>query len=210
MEASRLRLYLVADPDLVDGNLPGIAAAAIDAGVSCVQLRVKRRTDLVFERLGVVLAEICRDRKVMLLVNDRVDIALAVGADGVHLGVDDMSIEAARRVGGSDFVIGYSPDTDDQASAAASRGADYLGVGPVFGTSSKHDAGEAIGLDTLRERIRLSGIPTIGIGGITHQNAAEVVAAGACGVAVMSAILRSSDPVIATRTLDAAVGRGSG
>jgi len=194
MVASRLRLYLVADPDLVDGSLTSVVSAAIDGGVTCVQLRVKSGSDRVFERLGMEVANLCRERATMFLVNDRVDIALAVRADGVHLGVDDISIEAARRLGGGPLVVGYSPETDQQAQVAASRGADYLGVGPVFGTTSKHDAGEAIGLETLGRRARLSGIPTIGIGGITTANAGQALAAGACGVAVLSAILGSNEP----------------
>jgi len=205
MDASRLRLYLVADPDLVDGDLTGVVSAAIAGGVTCVQLRLKTGTDRAFEVRGLEIAEICRRTGTLFLVNDRLDIALAVGADGVHLGVDDLSIEAARRLGGDAFVIGYSPETDGQAERAAASGADYLGVGPVYGTTSKEDAGDAIGLNTLGRRIRLSGLPTIGIGGITAANAPEVLTVGALGVAVMSAILRSAEPKSAARTLSTAL-----
>lgn len=201
MDASRLRLYLVADPDLVDGNLIDVVSAAIDGGVTCVQLRLKSGSDRAFERLGMEVGRICRGRGTLFLINDRLDIALAVGAAGVHLGVDDLSIEATRRIGRRELIVGYSPETDEQAASAAASGADYLGVGPVYGTSSKADAGDAIGIDTLSRRARLSGIPTIGIGGITAANAAEVITAGACGVAVMGAILDSSDPETAARAL---------
>lgn len=205
MDASRLRLYLVADPDLVDGDVASVVSAAIDGGVSCVQLRVKSGSDRAFERLGTEVGEICRRTQTLFLVNDRLDIALAVGADGVHLGVDDLAIESARRLGGARFVVGYSPETDEQAEVAASRGADYLGVGPVYGTASKADAGGAIGLETLGRRARMSGIPTIGIGGITAANVPVVLAAGADGVAVMSAILGSSDPRSAARALSSSL-----
>jgi thiamine-phosphate diphosphorylase len=140
------------------------------------------------------LNNLCQLSRSLFVVNDRVDIALAVGAAGVHLGVDDMPLQDARRLSGSGVVIGYSPETDEQAASAAGRGADYLGIGPVFGTSSKSDAGDAIGLETLRRRVSLAGIPVVGIGGISPRNAAEVVEAGAVGVAVASAILGSSDP----------------
>lgn len=206
MDPSRLRLYLVADPDLVDGCLTSVVSAAIDGGVTCVQLRVKSGSDRAFEVRGLEIAEICRRTGTLFLINDRLDIALAVGADGVHLGVDDLSIEAARRVGGDAFVIGCSPETDGQAERAAARGADYLGVGSVYRTTSKDDAGEAIGIDTLSRRARLSGIPTIGVGGITTMNAVEVIAAGASGIAVMSAILRSEDAESAARALANAIG----
>lgn len=210
MDASRLRLYLVADPDLVDGDLAPVVSAAVEGGATCVQLRVKSRTDRVFERLALDLVEMCRARGTMFLVNDRLDIALAAGADGVHLGVDDLSLEAARRLGGDRLVVGYSPETDEQAAAAAWRGADYLGVGPVFGTTSKHDAGEAIGLETLARRVRLGGIPTVAIGGITATNARRAIETGACGVAVMSAILRSNEPVRAADELVLALGKEPG
>ena len=124
----------------------------------------------------------------LFLVNDRLDLALASDADGVHLGVDDLPIDVARRIGGRNLVIGFSPETDEQAGDAGKRGADYLGVGPVFGTATKSDAGTAIGLETVARRAELAGIPVIGIGGITAQNARSVMDAGAVGVAVVSAI----------------------
>ena len=205
MDAWRLRLYLVADPDLVDGELTSVVSSAIAGGVTCVQLRVKSGSDRAFERLGIEIADLCRERATMFLVNDRLDIAMASGADGVHLGVDDLSIEAARRAGGRGMVIGYSPETDEQAAVAAYRGADYLGVGPIYGTASKADAGDPIGVQTLGRQARLSGLPTIGIGGITAANAADALTTGARGVAVMSAILGSSDPESAARALASAM-----
>jgi thiamine-phosphate diphosphorylase len=208
LDTSRLRLYLVVDPDLVRGVVVDVVTAAIDGGVTTVQLRMKSATDGERESLAGELAGICRVRSTLFLVNDRVDIAMAVDADGVHLGVDDLSIEAARRQVGPRLVIGFSPETDDQASSARRRGVDYLGVGPVFATTSKADAGEAIGIDALRRRREISDLPTIGIGGITHLNAADVMATGASGIAVMSAILGSPDPQGASEQLHAGMTSG--
>jgi thiamine-phosphate diphosphorylase len=146
----------------------------------------------------------------MFLINDRLDLALAAGADGVHLGVDDLPIPDARRIGGDGFVIGYSPETDEQTALAKEAGADYLGVGPVFGTASKDDAGQAIGIETIGRRAQIAGIPIIGIGGIAPANAEGVVRAGAVGVAVVGAILRSADPRTAAQGLVRAVQRGLG
>ena len=139
------------------------------------------------------------DYGVLFLVNDRVDLALAASADGVHLGVDDLPLEDARILGGPDFVVGYSPETDAQTAGAAARGADYLGVGPVFGTATKTDAGAAVGLATITRRSELAGIPIVGIGGVAAETAPEVIAAGACGVAVVSAIAGAADPEAAAR-----------
>lgn len=194
----------MADPALVEWDLVDVVRRAVEGGVTCVQLRAKSLDDRQFEQLGVRISAACRARGVLFLVNDRVDIAMAVGADGVHLGVGDLSIEAARRLGGDEFVVGYSPESDEQSGAAGSRGADYLGVGPVFGTTSKHDAGAAIGLETLRRRVTLSGVPTVGIGGITASNVGQVLSTGAIGVAVMSSILRAADPSRAAAELNAA------
>jgi thiamine-phosphate diphosphorylase len=138
-------------------------------------------------------------------VNDRVDIALAAEADGVHVGVGDLPVETARDLAGAKLVIGYSPETDEQGISAADWGADYLGVGPVYGTSTKPDAGEAIGLVTLGRRAHHAGIPVVGIGGIDGSNAAAVIEAGAEGVAVVSAILKSDDPRHAAAALAAVV-----
>jgi thiamine-phosphate pyrophosphorylase len=199
--ADRLAVYLVADPDQSDGPLVDQVEAALAGGVTAVQLRAKRLTDRELVALADGLAARCRAAGALFVVNDRLDVALAAGANGVHLGVDDLPIERAREIVGPSFVIGYSPETDDQAAMAARRGASYLGVGPVFGTRSKADAGDAIGLTTLRRRVDLARCPVIGIGGIDQSNVASVVETGAVGVAVVSAILRAADPQSAARLL---------
>jgi thiamine-phosphate diphosphorylase len=210
MLGERLSVYLVADPDQTERPLIEAVEAALAGGVTAVQLRAKRLTDRELVVLAGALGERCRALGALFVVNDRLDVALAAGAGGVHLGVDDLPLERARAIAGPELVIGYSPEHDEQAATARARGADYLGVGPVFGTTSKADAGAAIGLETLRRRVALAGIPVIGIGGIGATNAASVVATGAVGVAIVSAILRAADPRAAASDLDLAVrGRAS-
>jgi thiamine-phosphate pyrophosphorylase len=199
--ADRLAAYLVADPEQTNRSIFEDVERALAGGVTAVQLRAKRLSDLESFKLGHRLKDMCANYSALFLVNDRVDIALALGADGVHLGVDDLPVPAARSIAPTAFVIGFSPSTDEQASRAALQGADYLGIGPVFGTQSKDDAGAPIGLDTLQLRARLAGIPVIGIGGINADNAASVIEAGAVGVAVISAIFRAEDPEVAARRL---------
>ncbi|MEA2523748.1 MAG: thiamine-phosphate pyrophosphorylase, partial [Thermomicrobiales bacterium] len=201
----RLAVYLVADPEQTNRDLLSDVEAALAGGTTCVQLRAKRLTDRAVLDFARALVERCHRVGALFVMNDRIDLALAAGADGVHLGVDDLPLREARRLAGKDVVIGYSPETDEQTTQARDEGADYLGVGPVYGTVSKDDAGEAVGLETIRRRARLAAIPIIGIGGITPGNAGDVVRAGAFGVAVVGAILRASDPEQAARNLSRAV-----
>lgn len=189
-----LRLYLVADPEHCKGDFIASVRAAIRGGVSIVQLRAKQLADPELGALANHLCEICHQANIPFIMNDRVDIAVAVGADGVHLGVDDTSIESARKLGGSEFIIGYSPDTDADLRRARTRGANYLGIGPVYGTNTKMDAGNALGITEFKRRLDLGGLPAVGIGGVTLANYREVLAAGADGVAVVSAILGDDDP----------------
>lgn len=197
--SSNLRLYLVADPGLSTGDFTPSVEGALRGGVTMVQLRGKSLADRVLLDHAQTLRSLTAQYRSTFIVNDRMDIALASGADGVHLGVDDMPIESARSLGGSSFIIGYSPETDDQIRSAADRGADYLGIGPVFGTASKHDAGDELGLAEFARRIALTRLPTVGIGGISASNARSVIDAGASGVAVISAILGSDDTELVAR-----------
>lgn len=200
-----LRLYLVLDPDFCIGDPEKTVEAAIHGGVTMVQLRAKHLTDREAIALGVALCAICTKAGVPFVVNDRVDLALALNADGVHLGVDDLPIAIARRLLGPDRLIGYSPETDDQARSAQERGADYLGIGPIFGTATKADAGKALGVDEFARRHALTPRPVVAIGGINATNAAQAIDAGADGIAVVSAILRAPDPEAAARALASAI-----
>jgi len=209
MDPAALRLYLVADPDHVTGDLVATVASAIMGGVTMVQLRAKSLSDREHLALAAALVERCAHDDVPLIVNDRVDIALASGASGVHLGVDDLPLAAARTLAGAGFLIGSSPETDEQIESAARAGADYLGIGPVYGTRTKSDAGNALGLSELARRCAIAPLPVVGIGGITSDGATDVIHAGAAGIAVVSAILAANDPQAAAwrlrRSVDAAI-----
>ena len=202
---SALRVYLVADPEQCFGDFLTQVEDGLRGGVTMVQLRAKNLTDRGLYTTAIDIRDLCRKYDAAFLVNDRVDVALAVGADGVHLGVDDLPIEAARELVPPGFVIGFSPDTNDLAARAKARGVDYLGVGPVYETQTKADAGPEIGVQLLAKRVQISGLPVIGIGGITAEKTAPVIEAGACGVAVISAILKAGDARIAASRLRAAV-----
>lgn len=203
----RLRLYLVVGSNDAPLGLLETVEAALEGGVTSVQLREKRGTDARILSVAEQVRDLCNDHDAAFFLNDRLDLALAAGADGVHLGVDDLPIPAARRIAGSPFAIGYSPENDMQTRSAKLEGASYLGIGPVFGSVSKLDAGAAIGLSVLRRRSEISGLPVVGIGGIDASNAADVIRAGASGVAVMNAILRSPNPFEAAQGLREAVDR---
>ncbi len=200
-----LRLYLVAGSQDAPNGLLETVEAALRGGVTAVQLREKSGTDRENFLLAERTRELCKEHDAAFYLNDRLDLALATNADGVHLGVDDLPMPSVRRIAGEGFSIGFSPDSDVGARSSRLEGASYLGVGPIFGTHSKLDAGPAIGLRVLRRRIEISALPVIGIGGIDAENAGSVVRAGAAGVAVMSAILRASDPESAARALREAV-----
>lgn len=201
MDPAILRLYLVADPDHCRGDLVQTVERAMSGGVTCVQLRAKSLTDREQLALARRLEASCAIRNVPFVVNDRLDIALLSGADGIHLGVDDMPAEDIRRIAPAGFLVGYSPETDEQVRAVDPGLVDYLGVGPVFGTSTKGDAGPALGLEVFGARCEESPVPVVGIGGITIENASSVREAGAAGVAVVSAILAASDPAVAASAL---------
>lgn len=202
-----LQLYLVADPEACprDGDISEIIQLAIDGGVTMVQLRNKVWTDDVVRILGPIMVDMCHQAGIRFIMNDRLDLALEIDADGVHLGVNDMPIEdaraMARRAGRRNFIIGYSPESDDDLRSARKRGADYLGIGPVFGTRSKADAGEALGLVELKRRFELGQLPAVGIGGISESNYRSVLETGIDGIAVISAIMGASDPEAAALQL---------
>lgn len=201
-------VYLVTQGDLSAGrSTPEIVSAAIDGGVDIVQLREKDRPARERYRLGRELRELTAEAGVPLIVNDRVDIARAIDADGVHLGDADLPVDVARNQLGPDAIVGRSVSTPSEARAAAEAGADYLGAGTVFETSSK-DTDPAIGIDGLAAVCAATDRPAVGIGGIDAENASRVVDAGAAGVAVISAITTAEDPRDATERLSSAVRNG--
>jgi len=196
-----LRVYLVADLSLRPVDLPDVVRICIDAGVTCVQLRAKGHEHDRIVIAARALQPICRSASVPLIINDHLDIALSVGADGVHVGVNDADARQARALGGPDLIVGYSPETDQQIRTAEALGVSYLGIGPLFATATKHDAGDQLGTRECARRVALTGLPTVAIGGIDPSNAHLALATGAVGVAVVSAILGADDPGRVTATL---------
>jgi thiamine-phosphate pyrophosphorylase len=194
MDVRDLPLYLCADRTLTMGRpLTEAVEAAIDGGVTMVQLREKNVSGREFYELALEMRALTKRRRVPLVINDRLDIALAVGAEGLHIGQSDLPLAAARRVAGKGMFIGISAGSVEEAAAAERDGADYLGAGAVFPTGSKTDAGDAIGLETLAAICRAVKIPVVGIGGIGPENAGAVMRAGAAGIAVISALISQPD-----------------
>jgi thiamine-phosphate pyrophosphorylase len=188
-------LYLVTDRGLARGRSTlDIVKAAVSGGVTCVQLREKGCSTLEFIEQALAIKNFLEERKVHLIINDRLDVALAVAADGVHLGQSDMPLEMARKIAGPSMLIGISAESVQDAVEAEKGGADYLGVSPVYATPTKTDTVPPLGLEGLREISKRVEIPLVGIGGLNKSNAAEVIRNGADGVAVVSAIVAADDP----------------
>ena len=196
-DPATLKVLAITD-DLRDGSdgLVGRAAAAVRGGATMVQLRLK---DVDARTLVEVARALVATLPVPVLINDRADVALAAGAAGVHLGADDVPPRALRPAVPAGFVIGASVGSDAELPQA--EGADYVGIGPVFATASKSDAGAAIGVAEFARLARLTGLPAVAIGGITPENAGALVAAGASGVAVIRALFGVADPTAAARSL---------
>ncbi len=197
-------LYVVTDPEQrPDRSAEEITMAALAGGARIVQLRDKTLSTPQLVRLARRLAELCHRSGALLIVNDRVDVAAAADADGVHLGPDDMRPEDARRVLGSDTLIGVSTGAVQEALALAPF-ASYLGVGAIFGSKTKRDAGTAVGTERIgeiREALGPLPIPIVAIGGITAANIGEVARAGADSAAVVSAVIDAPDMRAATEEL---------
>lgn len=188
------------------GLVPGrthtdVAKAAVEAEAELLQYRDKDADTRELYETALEIRRITRGTRTLFIVNDRVDIALAVGADGVHVGDRDLPPEVARRLLGPDAVVGVSAGTPEEAVLAARAGASYLGVGPMFPSPSKADAGEPVGPGRIAEVKAVVSIPVFGIGGIDVTNAHTVMAAGADGVAVISAAAGAADMVAAVRHL---------
>lgn len=197
-----LRLVAITD-DVEDqrSTLVDRVAAAVRGGATSVQVRLKRATPReVVEITRAIVGKV----PVPVIVNDRADIALASGAAGVHVGEADLPVTAIRRFAPPGFIIGASLGGD--AELANAKEADYVGIGPLFATETKDDAGKAIGIDGFRKLAGLAGLPAVAVGGVTADRAAQVIAAGGAGVAVINAIFRGDDPERAARSIAAAIG----
>jgi thiamine-phosphate pyrophosphorylase len=204
---------LDATPELLDlgGDAAALDARAgklLAAAPCCLQLRAKASPARALEAAGRRLLALCRAAGVPFCINDRLDVALAVGADAVHLGQDDLPLADARRArvaaGHPGMVIGFSTHNRAQALAAARAGADYIGFGPVFGTRSKANPDPTVGLDALADVCRAVAVPVVAIGGITLDAVPAVARAGAAAAALIAAIETASDPSAAGRAVGAA------
>jgi thiamine-phosphate pyrophosphorylase len=200
-------LYVITDEQLSKGRSHAeIARSAIEGGADVIQFRDKTASSRKLYDDALAIRKITRQAHVSFIVNDRIDIALAVNADGVHVGQKDMPALVARQLIGKNKILGISAETLEQAVQAEKDSADYLGVGPIYeARATKPDACEPMGLFLLRQVRQKCQVPIIAIGGINHNNAKEVIQAGADGIAVISAIVAAEDVSAASRELKALV-----
>ncbi|MBM3238163.1 thiamine phosphate synthase [Candidatus Poribacteria bacterium] len=195
-------LYVITDYALSKGRLiTKVVAKAIAGGAGIIQLRDKESTAKKLIKDGLALRELTKEKNVIFIVNDRVDVALAVDADGVHLGQDDFPINLARKIIGEDKIIGVSVGSVEEAIHAVKDSADYISIGSIFPTQTKPDAGDAVGTQIITEIKKYITVPLVAIGGITADNIGEVAKAGADCAAVISAVAGADDIEEAARCL---------
>jgi len=189
------RVYLITDRrQAPGGDILQAVAGSLEGGIRAVQLREKDLTGKELFRLAERMRDLTASYGARLLVNDRVDVVLAVGADGVHLGVSSMPASVARRVLGEGALVGCSTHNARELSEAATQGADFATFGPVYSTPSKAAYGPPVGLPALAEACRRTAIPVFALGGVSAKNAGEVLGAGAFGIALISYVLAAADP----------------
>ena len=184
--------YLVTDSELSKKGTLSDVKEAVEAGCKIVQYREKNRSTKEMISEAAEIKRICSD-KAIFLVNDRIDVALAVDADGVHIGQDDMPIGTSRKLLGENKIIGLTVHNIDEAIEAEKRGADYVGLSPIFGTATKKDAGEGIGPEKIQEIKNAISIPIVAIGGINNENCESIVQNGADSLVAISAVICSAD-----------------
>jgi len=184
-----------------------VASAALRAGCKAVQLRDKEMTDRAFVETARRIQLMCFQAGALFFVNDRVDVAATLCCE-VHLGFNDLDVLSARKILGAGAIIGYSPESTAEAREAVESGADYLGVGPVFATPTKADAGSPIGIDGLAAVCARDMAPVLAVGGIKSENASDVAGAGAVGIAVVTAVTRAEDMTTAVKSLLDSFGEG--
>lgn len=188
-----LRLYVITDEKIGLGRSHSILAEeALKGGATVIQLRDKEKSGKELYKIGLKIRALTRQYRALFIVNDRLDIALAVGADGVHLGTEDLPISVARKIAGKNFIIGASVSSPEEALIAEKEGADYISAQSIFETSSKENV-KVIGIEGLKSIVKVSSLPVIAIGGINKENVKDVIRAGARGVAVISAVISKGD-----------------
>ncbi|MGO8081251.1 thiamine phosphate synthase [Rhizobium leguminosarum] len=206
MKAFDLSLYLVLDPDLCAWiGMVETARLAVAGGATMVQLRDKHAGPIRMIETGRALKQALDGTGALLIVNDDVEAAIAIGADGLHIGQEDMDARKARAMVGAEMILGLSVESEALANAVDPDLVDYTGVGPVFATPTKADHKQPIGFDGLARLVKASPVPSVAIGGLKADHVAEVFAAGARGLAVVSAICGTPDPEAATRRIAAEI-----
>ncbi len=203
MKPQDLLVYLVTDRSLCLGRpLEEIVAQAAQGGCTMVQLREKEADTGEFVELARALHKLLKPLSIPLLINDRVDVALAAGVEGVHVGQSDMLVKDVRKLMGPDAIIGLSVETEAELLDAQNRPVDYIGIGPVYPTQTKKDVkGSPWGPEGLKRAVKLSSLPLVAIGGVQRENARAVAGSGVAGIAVVSAICSAPSPAEATREL---------
>lgn len=195
-------LYLVTDRKLsLNRPLEWVVEEAVRGGVSIVQLREKGCSSLEFYQIAVNLKKVLKPYRVPLIINDRLDIALACDAEGVHLGQTDLPFTVSRTILGKNKIIGVSVENIEQAEYMNKWNVDYIGVSPVFSTPTKTDTAEPLGLEGLRKIAEISEHPIVAIGGINKSNAADIIGAGADSLSVVSAVMSANNPQEAAKEL---------
>lgn len=201
LDNNQLLLYAVTDRHWLNGRtLKDVVKESLDGGVTFLQLREKNLDDEAFLNEAIELQKLCKEYNVPFIVNDNVDIAVAMNADGVHVGQSDMEAGSVREKLGPDKIIGVSAHSVEEALTAEKNGADYLGVGAMFPTGSKDDA-EVLSFDVLKGICEAVSIPVVAIGGITYDNISSLQDTGICGVAVISAIYAQENIEASTKAL---------
>ncbi|WHY98900.1 thiamine phosphate synthase [Peribacillus simplex] len=195
-----LSLYLVTEESIALEELTKIIAESVSGGVSIVQLREKNNSSLSFYKKATALKQLLNELSIPLIINDRVDIALAVAADGIHIGQDDLPLTVVKQMVPEDMIVGVSVSTLEEALEAERNGADYIGVGSVFPTKTKQDA-TLMAIGDLEEICRSVSIPAVAIGGITADNISSLSDSGLSGTAVVSAIMNADSPKRASESL---------
>lgn len=199
-------LYFITDRKLSKKSVEKTVQDAIAGGTKVIQYREKEQPTRQMLRVAENIRDMTRESDVIFLINDRIDIALAVDADGVHLGQDDMPIKVARGLLGTDKIIGLTAHNVKEAKESQAKGADYVGVSPIFATDTKPDAGEPAGLGLIRDVKATVTIPQVAIGGITDENLQSVIDAGADSVCMISAVVTKDDIVQAVRNVNTRFG----
>ncbi len=202
----KLRLYLVTDRELARGRTEEeVVKKAAAGGITAVQLRGKEMTSRELFEIGLHLRRITRDLGILFIINDRLDIALCVEADGVHLGQSDLPLAAAKKLGGNKLIYGVTAETPEQARSGEKEGADYIGTAAVFATSTKEYPIEPLGLGGLKELVEATSLPVVAIGGLNVERAPQVMNTGVAGIAVVSAIVSAPDIKGAAENLTRAI-----